>query len=185
MLVSGPRATMVSASPCSRALATMASAAPARDGTGPRLAGKRGRPRRSHTRDSPARPSSPCTSRRGVQSTADGLRRTPHQPGRFIGVEQSEQAARVVGGRAKPGIAGDGGHELDAQLRRAQRQHDRERVVDARIGVDDDRARTRAFDHRGILHAFRTRPQAPVGRALRHGRPTGCRQADKPRARRR
>ena len=61
MLVSGPSAAMVSASACSRALATIAVAALPPAGFGPSLAGNSGRPRRSSRPESPARPSPPWT----------------------------------------------------------------------------------------------------------------------------
>ena len=85
--------------------------------------------------------------RRSNQPAAKGTRRAAHQAGRFVGIEEREQAACVVGRCAHAGVAGDGGHELHAQLRGAQRQHDCERVVDARVGVDDQRARIEVFDH--------------------------------------
>jgi hypothetical protein len=55
-----------------------------------------------------------------------------------LGAGQGEEAPRVLGDRLERGVAGDGGQPQHAELRRGQRQREREQVVQPRVGVDVD-----------------------------------------------
>ena len=55
-----------------------------------------------------------------------------------LDAEVVEEAERVSGGVGQGGVAAHGGQAQDVQVGRVERHHQREGVVGARVGVDDD-----------------------------------------------
>jgi hypothetical protein len=75
---------------------------------------------------------------RGVERAVEGMGRA----GRDLDVGpagEGEDAERRVGRRLEHGVAADRADAEDAEVRSGEREEDRDRVVVARIAVDDDR----------------------------------------------
>ncbi len=66
---------------------------------------------------------------------------------------QLEELQGILGDPCQGHIAGDGGERLQLQLRRGAGQQDRQGIIDAGVGIDDQHpahARFRAFWRRGL-----------------------------------
>ena len=93
---------------------------------------------RGSGRSAPSSPLSPCTSsaisRGRIERGGGACRNRDVRP-----VEQREHPQRVARGLAQADVAADGRDAEDLELRAGERQGDRERVVVARVAVEQDR----------------------------------------------
>ncbi len=71
-----------------------------------------------------------------VKALARKRRRRARYDGNVAAPRQREDAARIAGGRVDANIAGDRREAENVEGRRRQRMQNRDRVVDAGIGVD-------------------------------------------------